>query len=706
MSSGSVGNAYLNVVPKVDGDARSLGNKFGNELSGGAKSALSAGAVALGNILSDMVENVAQGIAEQFMKSMQNIMDYEQLAGGAQKIFDEVDYSRIAKDAQRAFEDLNMSANEYLATINVAGATFAQTMGDEKGYEVAREGMLAISNYASGTGRNLSELNEKYQMITRSTSSYQSIADQFAGILPATSKDFLEQAKAAGYLSDEYQKLTDVPVAEYQEAVTKMLTKGVDELGLSANTLHESSETMSGSLAMLSKSWENFLTALGGGEDLDLDQITNDLIRSIGAVASNILPALMRVGQSIAIELPRIIGEALSNVAPVVRESLVNAFGPNAGKIFDQFVDMVENLKETVGKAIETISGLIEAAMPVIQEVVLPIVEIIVSGVLTKLNFLIQGIGAVLDFINANVVPVVRAVCDFLAQTIGPVVQDIADTVTDNMPEVEGVFEAATNGIRDVVQAVWPFVQTVIVNVMGAIQSIVSAVAPVVKNIISTAFEAIRAITNNVFPAIRNTITTVFNAIRSVASTVWGAIQSIVTGAVNAIRSVINGISSVIGSVQSTFNSIKYAITHPIETAQSIIGNIINTIKGWFSGFSVPIPHIPLPHPYISPAGWNLNDLLHGSIPSIGISWYAKGGILDGATLIGAGEAGPEMILPKNGGLMADFADAVTAKIDSAAVVNEIRELRNDLGSIIANSTYTTTMREQKRINQRVNAYV
>ena len=60
-------------------------------------------------------------------------MDFEQLSGGAQKIFDEIDYGKIQADASDAFRNMGMSVNEYLEAINQTGATFAQTMGDAKG---------------------------------------------------------------------------------------------------------------------------------------------------------------------------------------------------------------------------------------------------------------------------------------------------------------------------------------------------------------------------------------------------------------------------------------------------------------------------------------------------------------------------------------------------------------------------------------------
>ena len=84
--------------------------------------------------------------------------------------------------------------------------------------------------------------------------------------------------------------------------------------------------------------------------------------------------------------------------------------------------------------------------------------------------------------------------------------------------------------------------------------------------------------------------------------------------------------------------------------------------------FSISWPHVPVPRFSISPPGWKLGDLLKGSIPSLSISWAAKGGFVDGATLIGAGERGPEMILPESGALMDRFSSAIASKVGGGDV--------------------------------------
>lgn len=94
-------------------------------------------------------------------------------------------------------------------------------------------------------------------------------------------------------------------------------------------------------------------------------------------------------------------------------------------------------------------------------------------------------------------------------------------------------------------------------------------------------------------------------------------------------------------------------VVDKFNNAKSRVNGIINTIKGFFN-FSFKMPHIPLPHFSITPKGWGIGDLVKGVKPSLGIEWYAKGGVLTNPTIFGVngnnamvgGEAGAEAILP------------------------------------------------------------
>ena len=330
-----IATAYLALVPTLKGaqasitkqlngvDTTAAGRGMGDKASAG----FGSGFASVKGVLTTIAASAAVGFAAEFTKSaISAFSDYEQLAGGVEKIFDEMDYSKILGDAQEAYRELGMSANEYLTAINQTGASFAATMGDEAGYETARLGMMAISDYASGTGRSVSELTDKFSLITRSTASYQSIADQFSGILPATSADFLAQAQAAGALSGEYEKLTEVPIEEYQAAVAAMLEQGVAAMGLTGNTLAEAEGTISGSLAAMSASWENWIAGLAD-EDANVEELTSRLVETVAAAAGNIIP---RIGEVVAN-----LGALMSEQLPIIINDITTYITENSGQMAD-----------------------------------------------------------------------------------------------------------------------------------------------------------------------------------------------------------------------------------------------------------------------------------------------------------------------------------------------------------------------------------
>ena len=423
---------------ELDNDTKKLGKtaddtsekfaKFANFMKTGFVAALKVGIGA--------IAAATTAVAGVVTKSVSAFGEYEQLKGGAQKIFDGMDFTRIQKDADNAFKKLNMSASEYFSSINLAGATFAQTMGAEKGYETARKGMIAISDFATATGTSISELNEKYKLITRAASSYQSIADQFAGILPQTTADFLEQAQAAGYLSTEYTKLTDVPVAEYQEAVTNMIVKGVEAQGLASNTANEATGTLTGSFTTMKKAWDDLVVAFSD-PDADLDVKLKNFTDSAEAAITNIVPtiqnALSGIGTAVqslapvlATEAPKLIGELLpplvtatttliSNLAAALPEILKSLIDPSTVNtvllalqdmwaavwqgiqaLTEEAPDIIPDLLNQIGNAllnsidmltspiadiIYDIGNLIQRALPVLIPIVIELLKSIFTSV-------------------------------------------------------------------------------------------------------------------------------------------------------------------------------------------------------------------------------------------------------------------------------------------------------------------------------------
>lgn len=406
----------------VDDQASGALSKISSGLGKGLATAAKVGVAA--------VTATSAAIVGLTKSAVDGFAEYEQLAGGAAKIFDEMSQTKILQDAQNAYKDLGLSANEYLAVINDVGATFAATMGDAAGYEAAKTGLKAISDYASGTGKNVNELSQKFTLITRSTSSYQSIADQFSGILPATSAGFLEQAQAAGILSDSYKQLTEVPIAEYQDAVSKMLEQGVSDLGLANNTVDEAFSTLSGSLAMAKGAWRNLVTGLAN-DSADIDTLINNFVESVVAASRNIIPtigkALGGIGKLInevfpvALEyIPQIITEFLPSVAESA-VGIVTSIGTAIFDNIDQIIAYGQNILDTLLDGIISNAGNISTPVTEIVTkfgtfIIENLPKIVTSGIDILIS-LVKGIVGALPQLSEAAI---KAVAELAAYIISP----------------------------------------------------------------------------------------------------------------------------------------------------------------------------------------------------------------------------------------------------------------------------------------------
>lgn len=681
MADGSkVGNAYVEVTPKAannfssvlereleglsEGSGDAKGSLFGAAFSGGMTGAIGAGAVMVGNILADMVETGAQLAMDMVGDAFNGFADFEQLEGGVEKIFDQADVGAILSDAQSAYSELNMSANEYLASINQVGAAFAQTMGDQAGYDTARMGMMAIADYASGTGRSLDELNDKYSLITRSTGSYQSIADQFSGILPATSADFLEQAQAAGFLSEEYEKLTDVPIAEYQQAVTQMLEKGVEDMGLAGNTLAESTETVSGSIAMARAAWQNWLTDLGN-PGADVTASTDALLESLGAVVDNALPLVERIVSTMSAQLPGLI-EA---VGPVVIPAVTNMVASIAPAV----VSMAPTLL-TAG--MQLFLGLVQAAvvmLPVLGQTIVASAPMMIASGMEFFNGLGYALGQVGGMLADALIYLVTHLPQIILEGTVYMIEAGANLFTGFIEGLLGMEPESTRAGTTMADAA----------VSGAMEgSDASAVGENITNTLLASLDAgtvgaeasegaaegvdVGAMSGPTMEMVEQAIADASSVDASSigASLSASAASGVDMGALSSSMAQLNtsttvsiaadtsgadAIAAAAGMVESSYGSMASAVESAMSAAADSAARAAASVRRAIDipnktvSVNVSRGYTVLPHFSMS----GTFDAKTGAVPTVNVSWWDKGGLFTQPAIIGVGEGRePEGVFP------------------------------------------------------------
>lgn len=532
----------------------------------------------------DAVKQLGQAFVDLGKEALNAYAQFEQLEGGAKKIFDEMDYSEIAKDANDAYISMGMSANQYLESINLVGAAFASTMGDKAGYDTAKQGMQAIADFASGTGKSVDLLNEKYQLITKSASSYQSIADQFAGILPQTSKDFLEQAQASGYLSDEYKKLTDVPVAEYQQAVTKMMTKGVDALGLAGNTAAEAEKTMSGSFAAMQSSWQNLVAGLADGS-ADLEQLGNNLIESVFHVVENFAPKIAQYIESFS--------KLIQDAVPKLMQRLLPLIQQNLPKIISALMKLIPQLINLGMQIITALLQGIAAALPTLIGEFPKMVTQIIQVIIQNLPLIIQ---AGIQILIAIVQGIVEALPQ-LIEMIPQIVETIITVLTENLPLlVEAGIElliALINGIIEALPQLIAMTPTIIYKIVETLAANMPQIFQAGIQILTNLINGIGSMITSVGAKIGEVASAILTKLQELPSKIFEVGANLVKGLWDGIQSVKDWVlEKISGFGSSILDGIKgfFGIASPSKVMRDQVG--VNLAKGIGVGFEEEIPDV------------------------------------------------------------------------------------------------------------------
>lgn len=226
-------------------------------------------------------------------------------------------------------------------------------------------------------------------------------------------------------------------------------------------------------------------------------------------------------------------------------------------------------------------------------------------------------------------------------------------------------FRLIWENCKGTISSVWKNIKTVVSTVMTAIAKLITTIMTGISTFMASIWNAIKMVISTVINAILSIITTILNSIKTVVTTVWNAIKTVISTVVDGVKmkvetvfqAVSGTLSSIFNGIKNTavsvWNGIKNAIITPIEQAKNKVKAMVDAIKGFFSGLTLKLPHIKLPHFKVR----GRFSISPPSVPRFSIDWYKKAMhkpmLLNGATifgekggkLLGGGEAGPEVIM-------------------------------------------------------------
>jgi len=679
MADGSkVGNAYVEVTPKAannfssvlereleglsEGSGDAKGSLFGAAFSGGMTGAIGAGAVMVGSILADMVETGAQLAMDMVGDAFNGFADFQQLEGGMKKLFGEEAAQTVIDNANMAFQTAGMSANEYMEkTTSIAASLVSSCGGDtQEAARLADVAIKAMSDNYNTFGTDAESVSnaimglakQNYTMLDNLSLGY---AGTQQGML-----QLINDSGVLGYTLTDTAQLADVGFATMVEAIQAVQ----EQQGIAGTTFDEYKTTVRGSIDALEASWQNWLAALGN-PDANMGEMTDQLLESLEVAGENVLPLVERIVNAMSSALPGLI----ESVGPVVIPAVTNMVASIAPAV----VSMAPTLL-TAG--MQLFLGLVQAAvvmLPVLGQTIVASAPMMIASGMEFFNGLGYALGQVGGMLADALIYLVTHLPQIILEGTVYMIEAGANLFTGFIEGLLGMEPESTRAGTTMADAA----------VSGAMEgSDASAVGENITNTLLASLDAgtvgaeasegaaegvdVGAMSGPTMEMVEQAIADASSVDASSigASLSASAASGVDMGALSSSMAQLNtsttvsiaadtsgadAIAAAAGMVESSYGSMASAVESSMAAAADSAARAAASVRRAIDipnktvSVNVSRGYTVLPHFSMS----GTFDAKTGSVPTVNVSWWDKGGLFTQPAIIGVGEGRePEGVFP------------------------------------------------------------
>lgn len=390
------------------------------------------------------------------------------------------------------------------------------------------------------------------------------------------------------------------------------------------------------------KSAGDFWQWLGDKTAVFVDFMSATVVPVLGA-AFQVIGQVISTFIDIISFLVEIFTIAMPFIVPIVQET------------FQTIGDLITGVCDVITGIIEAFHALFTGDWDALWEAVKKITSGAWEAVWAYFKLFAGGklLGLIGKFASGILGKVVGAFGKMKTNTVNKL-KEMGDGVSKKFGDMKKwAVEKATN-LADGVKNAY---QTMKVKISEKVREAADTVVKKFSSLKTSAVDKVKSMAGSVGDWFLKMKTKMSEAIRNASQAVVDKFNSMKTSAIGKAKDILSGVGE-------KFASLRDKITSPIEKAKNTVLGIVEKIKGAFSGMKLSFPKISLPSISIGKSSRTIMGK-EFSVPTFKINWNAKGGIYNGASLLGGGqgvgEAGAEAVLPiEHKRYMRPFASAIS----------------------------------------------
>lgn len=398
------------------GDATEDAGKQANEASNGGFTVLKG---VMANLASSAITAVVSGLKNvtgelinMGKQAVQAYADYEQLKGGVETLFEDLSYD-VEQNANKAFKTTGLSANQYLETVMGFSASLNQSLMRTEGNisrsaEVADSIIADMADNSSKMGTDMETIQTTYANFAKNQfTTLENLRLGYGGSREEMER-LLEDAEKLSGKKFDISNFTDI---------TEAIHIIQEDMGLAGNASVEATETISGSMGAMKASFQNLLTGLGSGENLE--GLIGNFIDSLVTYLGNVTPIVKNVISGI--------GTLISSLGSDIIPQLLSVLEPELPGLLDSLLSAITSLFET---GVPVILNLINSELPTILNALTTIL-------LTIVNSLVEELPSIAETLLNSAILVLNTIIDnFPVDQILEVIPKLIDVLMGALPQI------------------------------------------------------------------------------------------------------------------------------------------------------------------------------------------------------------------------------------------------------------------------------